>query len=318
MTTALLAIHTPLSKDYRGFFESAFKQLPANCHTCDILVTQPFHTSSQLGLVLLGIYSQLRDIAANSGFGHDLSITVLTNPIELSYLLRFVVAGEPVNVGSSVTQIQTDLPELNEETEEKITSNDELSQSGTRSGDLEESSKPVNAGAFCSSLGHKSVKCVAVGGTFDHLHDGHKIILLLTAFCAEKRIIVGITGEELLKQKKFKEYLEPLELRVESVCHFLQKVLLPGQRFEIYQINDVCGPTGYIEEIDALVISQETRLGAAFVNKIRAEKNYRQLTVICANVVGGNGNAENNWKGKLSSTDIREQEAKRRRLEDSK
>ena len=30
--------------------------------------------------------------------------------------------------------------------------------------------------------------------------------------------------------------------------------------FEIYEINDVCGPTGYINDIDNLIISQETKL----------------------------------------------------------
>lgn len=316
MTTALLTIHSPLTKDYREFFEIAFKQLPTNCHTCDVLLSQPLRTSFQLGQVLLRVYSQLREIAASSGFGHDLSITVLLRPLNSLYLVSFSVVGEPVKGGASVTQIQTDLTDIQEEFENL--GSEEVSDSHNATGlkGLCDPSRSGDAGASCSSLGYKSVKCVAVGGTFDHLHDGHKILLLLTAFCAEKRIIVGITGEELLKLKKYKEFLEPLAVRIESVCRFLQKVVLSDQRFELYQINDVCGPTGYIQDIDALVISQETRLGAAFVNERRAEKSYRPLTVICASVVGGNGNAENNWKGKLSSTDIREQEAKRRRLQE--
>ena len=63
-----------------------------------------------------------------------------------------------------------------------------------------------------------------------------------------------------------------------------------------------------------MVISEETRLGAAFVNARRTEQNFRQLKVVCAHIVGGDGNELTNWQGKLSSTDLREREAKARRL----
>jgi hypothetical protein len=35
---------------------------------------------------------------------------------------------------------------------------------------------------------------VAVGGTFDHMHAGHKILLTMTALIASKRLYCGITG----------------------------------------------------------------------------------------------------------------------------
>lgn len=35
---------------------------------------------------------------------------------------------------------------------------------------------------------------VALGGTFDHLHAGHKILLTMAAWLSTKRVIVGITG----------------------------------------------------------------------------------------------------------------------------
>lgn len=37
---------------------------------------------------------------------------------------------------------------------------------------------------------------VAVGGTFDHLHAGHKILLTMTALLSEKSMVVGVTGKE--------------------------------------------------------------------------------------------------------------------------
>ena len=34
----------------------------------------------------------------------------------------------------------------------------------------------------------------AMGGTFDHLHAGHKILLSMAAWVAEEKLIVGVTG----------------------------------------------------------------------------------------------------------------------------
>lgn len=39
---------------------------------------------------------------------------------------------------------------------------------------------------------------VALGGTFDHLHAGHKILLSMAAWITEEKIIVGVTGEAYL------------------------------------------------------------------------------------------------------------------------
>lgn len=40
-----------------------------------------------------------------------------------------------------------------------------------------------------------SIPVVALGGTFDHLHAGHKILLSMSAWIASARLIVGITGQ---------------------------------------------------------------------------------------------------------------------------
>ena len=45
-----------------------------------------------------------------------------------------------------------------------------------------------------------------MGGTFDYLHNGHKILLVATFLLTEigGKILIGLTGESLLKNKKNK------------------------------------------------------------------------------------------------------------------
>lgn len=35
---------------------------------------------------------------------------------------------------------------------------------------------------------------VVLGGTFDHLHPGHKILLSMGAWIASRKLIVGVSG----------------------------------------------------------------------------------------------------------------------------
>ncbi|ODV87742.1 hypothetical protein CANARDRAFT_193187 [[Candida] arabinofermentans NRRL YB-2248] len=147
---------------------------------------------------------------------------------------------------------------------------------------------------------------VAVGGTFDHLHDGHRILLTAASFLAKSRLIVGVTGDELLKNKKYAEFLEDYEVRAQSVRDFIT-LIMPQQNVDIFMIQDVCGPTATIKEIDALVLSLETASGGSYVNKVRKEKGFPELEICEVAVIGG-GSKDDGFKDKLSSTQIRKME----------
>lgn len=141
----------------------------------------------------------------------------------------------------------------------------------------------------------------AVGGTFDHLHDGHRILLTISAFLTKDSQIIGITGPELLKNKSYAEFMEDFNKRKTNVENFLHFVK-PNLRLNIHEINDVCGPTTQIKDIQGLILSKESLKGGEFVNNSRVEKNWSPLQLVIIDVIGGQ---DKNFKDKLSSTDYR-------------
>lgn len=127
---------------------------------------------------------------------------------------------------------------------------------------------------------------VALGGTFDHLHSGHKILLSMSAWIAHEKVIIGVTGkpqkplrsasqeedvltmdtdDKLLQKKANRHVLEPLDVRIEHVRRFLD-FFKPGLVYDAVPIDDVYGPTAVDPNIQALVVSKET-LGGASASK---------------------------------------------------
>lgn len=184
---------------------------------------------------------------------------------------------------------------------------------------------------------------VAVGGTFDHLHIGHKLLLSMTLFAADPlesggppSITIGITGDELLKNKKYAEVLQSWDTRqrkIEEFCDGMldftswpsQKAvddrhddgpngrsvnLVYGNGMEVKctQIQDPFGPTITNRAISALVISAETRSGGSAVNEKRREKGWPELHVYEVDVLDADedGVERNGFEMKLSSTAIRQ------------
>ncbi|KAJ3063755.1 hypothetical protein HDU99_004707, partial [Rhizoclosmatium hyalinum] len=69
-------------------------------------------------------------------------------------------------------------------------------------------------------------KTVVLGGTFDHLHQGHLILLSMAALLAKERLICGVydfanTPQRLLKKANH-EFMESLDARINAVEEFLR------------------------------------------------------------------------------------------------
>ncbi|VVT56351.1 uncharacterized protein SAPINGB_P004995 [Magnusiomyces paraingens] len=168
------------------------------------------------------------------------------------------------------------------------------------------------------SAGEWEHDVVAVGGTFDHLHDGHRLLLTVAGYLAKEKLIAGITGSELLVNKKYAEVLESYLVRRSHVEEFLAYVF-PQLEVETIMLHDPAGPTVLVENIDALVVSRETFKGGLQINKTRLDKGWKPLIVYDIGMLGCvEGNEQNNYMDKLSSTDIRRLEFERLHISDQR
>ncbi|GMH06327.1 hypothetical protein Nepgr_008167 [Nepenthes gracilis] len=115
-----------------------------------------------------------------------------------------------------------------------------------------------------------SYGAVVLGGTFDRLHDGHRLFLKAAADLARDRIIVGVCDGPMLTNKQFAELIQPIE-------------------------------KGYAKWKSTS--SKETLPGGLSVNRKRTEKGLSQLKIEVVDLVSEEMSGE-----KLSSTTLRKLE----------
>lgn len=172
---------------------------------------------------------------------------------------------------------------------------------------------------------------VAVGGTFDHIHIGHKLLLTMTLFAVDepasitegaaseyRSATIGITGDQLLLKKKHAEVLESWNERQQAVQSFIDSLVNFGSEppqitrrddsgpngksvdlhyptglvVKCTEIQDPFGPTITEEAISALVISAETRSGGNAVNEKRKGSGWAELEVFEVDVLDAGDDGE--------------------------
>jgi pantetheine-phosphate adenylyltransferase len=120
---------------------------------------------------------------------------------------------------------------------------------------------------------------VAMGGTFDRLHNGHRKLLTLAAASCTHTLVVGITGDVMLQKKKNADQIAPYDARKQSVDDFLS-MAKPHLQLHLCELSDPFGPTVTDPLIEALVVSSETIPGAYKINELRSQLGYPTLAIL--------------------------------------
>jgi len=143
---------------------------------------------------------------------------------------------------------------------------------------------------------------VAMGGTFDIIHKGH-LRLLSEAFSISSKVIIGLTSDELA-EKRGKTLLNNYEKRFETLLNTIKRNF-PSNTFQISKLDNDFGPAVLEENIQALVVSDETGNQGEILNRLRTEKNLSPVKiVIVPMVLAQDGNRISTTRIKNSEIDI--------------
>ena len=129
----------------------------------------------------------------------------------------------------------------------------------------------------------KKYEKVAVGGTFDELHRGHKA-LLNKAFEIGEKVIIGLSSDEFVSKMSKPHKTATYAKRLKELEAFLEKNGL-AKRAEIVPLNDAYGLTVSCKDLDTLVVSKETEPVTDKINKIRVEAGFPPLKIVTINMV---------------------------------
>jgi len=118
---------------------------------------------------------------------------------------------------------------------------------------------------------------VCIGGTFNVLHKGHKLLINKAIRTAGKQgyLFIGITKGDIIKTK---ENIKPFEERKKMINNYiLEKNAAP--KVEIKPIKDKYGPS-IKEDFDTIVVSPETAKTAEEINKKRKQIKKSPLKIV--------------------------------------
>lgn len=146
----------------------------------------------------------------------------------------------------------------------------------------------------------RQYEAVALGGTFDILHVGHKK-LISEAFRLGDKVLIGITSDRLVRTSRKNHPVRPFPQRVRAIRVFL-RTRGWASRARISELNEPYGPAYRRKKLQALIVSKGTLKSGQILNQLREARGLRPLHLqVVGLVVAEDGKP-------ISSTRIRDGE----------
>lgn len=129
----------------------------------------------------------------------------------------------------------------------------------------------------------KRFETVAVGGTFDEFHKGHRA-LLMKAFEVSEQVLIGLSSDEFARKLNKPHKTASYRQRLKELRAFLRKhgVL---KRTRIIPLDDIYGVTLSKGCVEALVVSKETEPTARKINREREKIGLPSLRIVVIDMV---------------------------------
>jgi cytidyltransferase-like protein len=127
----------------------------------------------------------------------------------------------------------------------------------------------------------KLYRTIGLGGTFDHLHQGHEFFLKFADQLADF-LLIGVTDEKMVRDKTYGYSIQPFEVRKNAVLKFCHQHDI---KCKVTRLTDPYGPTLNDESIQAIAVTEDTVLGGRNINQLRQKMNLRPLEIHVCNLV---------------------------------
>ena len=117
--------------------------------------------------------------------------------------------------------------------------------------------------------------CCLVGGTFDRLHAGHKLLLGM-AISRSERVEIHVISDELASRKS--AFIQSYDDRIEAILDWLGEKSYHSVK--LFQLNDIFGPAPTHESADAIIATPETVGNCQEINRQRIVAGLPELSVL--------------------------------------
>ena len=119
---------------------------------------------------------------------------------------------------------------------------------------------------------------VAVGGTFEYLHDGHKA-LIKKAFelAGGDEVYIGLTSNEMARQRN--RDIADYQTRKDNLLQYIKSLNIPDKQYTVVELIDPYGTT-LIDDFDYIVVSPETLSVALRINELREGSGCSKIEIV--------------------------------------
>lgn len=116
-----------------------------------------------------------------------------------------------------------------------------------------------------TSRSKKCYRFACVGGTFDHLHGGHKLLLTVAIEVSHSLLIGLVASPSMLMHKRYSELIESFETRSSQIGLFMQHIGFKNYR--VVPLESKYGDAVIDASLEAIIVTEETRPAAISSNR---------------------------------------------------
>jgi pantetheine-phosphate adenylyltransferase len=129
----------------------------------------------------------------------------------------------------------------------------------------------------------KKYNQVAIGGTFDIIHRGH-LELLKESFKVGHFVVIGVTSDEFVESILKKKIKNRHYIRVQNIKKTIEKEI-GSNNYQITKLDDHFGPVMNSNNIDCLVVSNETEEKGKTINSLRTKLGLPLINIVSVKMI---------------------------------